>query len=115
MCRYAKGGVQMNMKGLKVKNCLLPTIAVLAMVVFFALAIPAQQASAENESITVSCFKGSSEEGNYIGEISVNRLRDAASDCNQEFPACQGGCLGCVVDSENNQVCYGMDGERISQ
>jgi hypothetical protein len=104
-----------NSIGLKANKCFLPTIAVLAMTLFLTAAIPAQQASAEDESITVSCFKGNTEEGNYIGEISVNRLQDATSDCNQEFDGCKEGCVGCVVDSENNQVCYDMDGEKIPQ
>lgn len=107
--------MKMNSKGLKVNKFFLPIIAVLATTLFLTAAIPVQKASAENESITVSCFKGNSEEGNYIGEISVNRLQDAASDCNQEYYECHGGCLGCVIDSENNQVCYDIDGEKISQ
>lgn len=108
-------GMKKNLTGLKMNECLLSAIAVLAMTLFLTVAIPAQQAAAEDESITVSCFKGNTEEGNYIGEISVNHLRDAASDCNEEFDGCKGSCVGCVVDSEDNQVCYDMDGKKISQ
>lgn len=107
--------VGMELKGSMVKKCFFAIIAVLAMALFMTTAIPVQQAYAEDESIMVSCFKGNSEEGNYIGDISVNHIRDAASDCNQEFEGCQGDCLGCVVDSENNQVCYDKDAEKISQ
>ncbi|MDD2337476.1 MAG: hypothetical protein PHD01_12960 [Geobacteraceae bacterium] len=105
----------MEKKGLLMGKCFLTTIAVLIMAFILTSAIPVQQAYAEDESITVSCFKGNSEEGNYIGEISVNHLRDAASDCNQEFDGCHGDCLGCVTDSEDNQVCYDKNAEKVSQ
>jgi hypothetical protein len=105
----------MKMQGSMVKKWFSATMAVLAMALFLTAAIPVQKACADDESITVSCFKGNSEEGNYVGEISVNHTRDAAPDCNEEFEGCQGACLGCIIDAENNQVCYDMSGEKVSQ
>jgi hypothetical protein len=105
----------MELAGLKLKRGFSATMAALGMAFLLTAAIPVHQAYGDNESITVSCFKGNSEEGNYIGEISVNRLRDATSDCNREFEGCQGGCIGCVVDAQNNQVCYDINGEKVSQ
>ncbi len=107
--------MDMSMKGSMMKKCFSATGAVLAMAFFLTATIPVQKAYSQDESITVSCFKGNSEEGNYVGEISVNHIRDAAPDCNQEFEECQGECLGCVIDSENYQVCYDMNGDKISQ
>lgn len=105
----------MTGKGSMMKKCCMTNAVVLAMACVLSLAIPVQQACADDESIMVSCFKGNSEEGNYVGEITVNYLRDAAPDCNQEFEGCQGACLGCVIDEQYNQVCYDMNGEKVAQ
>ncbi|MGA7827934.1 MAG: hypothetical protein WCA04_09750 [Geobacteraceae bacterium] len=97
------------------RKCFLVSAAALVVACVLTLAVPVQQSWADNESITVSCYKGNSEEGNYVGEISVNYLHDAASDCNEEYEACQGVCLGCVIDAQYNQVCYDVNGEKVSQ
>jgi len=90
-------------------------MSVLVMAFLLIGTIQTSPAYADDESITVSCFKGNSEEGNYIGEISVNQVRDAASDCNQAYQGCQGACLGCVIDAENQQVCFDPNGEKVSR
>jgi spermidine/putrescine-binding protein len=87
---------------------------VLAVAFLLVAAVPAKQAYSQDESISVSCYKGNTEEGNYIGEITVNALQNAAQDCNTEYEGCQGACLGCVVDSNANQVCYDTDGNIVS-
>jgi len=76
-------------------------------------AVPANQAYSQDESISVSCYKGNTEGGNYIGEITVSELQNAARDCNTEYVGCQGACLGCVVDSDANQVCYDSEGNKV--
>ncbi len=93
----------------------LSTMAVLAVVSLLAAAIPAKTAFSQNESISVSCYKGNTEEGNYIGDITVNSVFNSAQDCNQEYEQCRGQCLGCVIDSNDNQVCYDNNGYRVSQ
>jgi hypothetical protein len=113
--QYAKGEVGMNINGSMAKKCCLTASAVLTMVLFLTVAIPVQRAYAEDESITVSCYKGNGDEGNYVGQITVNHIRDAVADCNQTYEGCQGSCLGCVVDAENFQVCYDSDGQKVAQ
>ncbi len=88
-------------------------IAVLAALSMPVAPIAVKQAYSQDETITVSCFKGDTDEGNYIGEISVNGPLNAAQDCNLEYDDCEGKCLACVVDSNFNQVCYDKGGNRL--
>lgn len=105
----------MNVKVALAKKGVSTIISILVMALLLIGTIQMRQAYADDESITVSCFKGNSEEGNYIGEITVNQVRDAASDCNQAYQGCQGACLGCVIDTENYQVCFDPNGEKVSR
>jgi hypothetical protein len=113
--RNLKGEMGMEMKCSMVKKYVSATLSVLAMVFFLTAAIPVQQAFSSDESIVASCFKGNSEEGNYIGDITVDKVIDAASDCNEGYEGCQGQCLGCVTDSSDVQACYDVNGEKITQ
>ncbi len=102
----------MRMSGLHARQ----TMAVLAVLSMLVAAIPAKQAYSQDETIEVSCFKGNTDEGSYVGEISVNNPFNAARDCNLEYVEdCQGRCLGCFTDSNFNQVCFDMEGNKIPQ
>ncbi len=87
---------------------------VLAVAFLLVAAVPVKQAHSQDESISVSCYKGNSQEGNYIGEITVDELQNAAQDCNTEYEQCHGACIGCVIDSNANQVCYDTEGNDVS-
>ena len=76
-----------------------------------AAAIAPTPAYSQDESITASCYKGNADEGNYIGNVSVNDPRNAGSDCNLTYEDCDDECVGCVINAESNQVCY--DEERM--
>ncbi len=78
-----------------------------------ALAAAPDPAYPQDETITASCFKGNTDEGNHVGDISVNDPRNAGSYCNGEYIDCAGECIGCVPDAEDNQVCYDSDGRRV--
>jgi hypothetical protein len=63
----------------------------------------------------VKCYKGNTQEGNYIGDLStVSNLQSAGRDCNSTYPACQGQCLGCIYDSDFIQdICYDSTGKKF--
>lgn len=61
---------------------------------------------AEDENIEVSCYKGNIDEGNYIGNLTVHDPQNAGHDCNLEYYDCKGQCVGCLIDSDFEQVCY---------
>ena len=105
----------MEMDGLALKKRVAVKAAVLAAGILLAAIAATGPAYSQDESITVSCYKGNTEEGNYIGNISVNNPQNAGNDCNQEYDDCQGQCLGCVIDSDSNQVCYDNSGKKILQ
>jgi hypothetical protein len=68
----------------------------------------------EEENIEVSCYKGNTEEGNYIGNLTVTTPENAGQDCNSFYYACQGQCLGCFPDSDfTEDVCYDNNGRRF--
>ncbi len=101
----------MRISGLQVSS----TMAVLAAVSLLVAAVPVKPAYPQDENIKVSCYKGNTDEGNYVGELSVNNVFNSARECNLEYDVCQGKCLGCAVDSNFNQVCYDKDGKKASQ
>jgi hypothetical protein len=91
-------------------------VAVMAalLAALFLVAAPMQPSYAEDENITVSCFKGNLDEGNNIGELTVNNVEDGGKDCNNSYEDCQGQCLGCIFDYNlSRQVCYDGNGEKI--
>ncbi len=101
----------MRMSGLRASY----TLVMLAAFLMLFSEIQTKQAYAQDETITVSCFKGNTDQGNYLGEISVSNSLNAASDCNNEYGECEGQCLGCFVDSDFNQICYDVGGNKIPQ
>jgi hypothetical protein len=68
----------------------------------------------QDENIEVSCYKGNTEEGNYVGNLTVNTPENAGQDCNSNYYQCQGECLGCFPDSDfTEDVCYDNEGRRF--
>jgi len=91
--------------------------AILAAAVLLAsltVAITGIPAHAQDESITVSCFKGNLGEGNYIGNLTVTVPENAGPLCNSTYYDCQGKCIGCFTDPKlDKQVCYDNTGTKI--
>ncbi len=68
------------------------------------------------ESIDVSCYKKKSEEGLYVGNVSITRPETAAVNCNATYYDCKDKCIGCFTDPKLDQtVCYNAAGEKVSQ
>ncbi len=63
----------------------------------------------------VKCYKGNTQGGNYVGELSsVTNLQNAGRDCNSTYPDCQGQCLGCIYDSDFVQdICFDSSGNKF--
>lgn len=75
-------------------------------------AIPVRQAFSQTETVTLSCYNGTTEEGNYIGDLSMTGSMDPAGDCNAEYDDCNGNCVACVMDTNQNQVCFDKNGRQ---
>ncbi len=69
----------------------------------------------QEETVTVSCFKGNTDAGNFIGSITITSPQAAGRRCNSVYYDCQGECLGCFTDSNGFQVCYDNDGRKIQK
>jgi len=103
----------MDMDRLAMKKRAAVKAAILAAAILLAAIAATGPAYSQDESITVSCYKGNTDEGNYIGNITVNDPRNANNDCNLEYDDCQGQCLGCFLDADFNNVCYDNSGKKI--
>jgi hypothetical protein len=69
----------------------------------------------QEETVTVSCFKGNLDEGNFIGSLTVTSPQDAGRSCNSFYYDCQGECMGCVTNPNGFQVCYDNEGKKITK
>ncbi len=70
--------------------------------------------AADDEEITVRCYKGKLDDGIYIGDLTVNHPENAGRDCNQTYIDCQGECLGCFQDTNlDRTVCYDTSGGKF--
>jgi hypothetical protein len=88
--------------------------AVLVVAFLVAATVPVNPAHTQDESIEVSCYKGNTQEGNYVGNLTVNTPENAGQDCNSTYYDCRGKCLGCFPDSEfTEDVCYDNAGRRF--
>lgn len=75
-----------------------------------------QTAYAEDESIEVSCYKGNTEEGNFVGSLTVTRPANAVQDCNATYYDCDGTCVGCYYDPKlDKKVCFDKTGENVPE
>jgi len=96
------------------------TIALLtAALLFVGVTRPVTPAYSQDKITTIYCYKGNTEEGNYIGEFSLkyslNNPVYYSNDCNHEYADCNGKCLGCYIDKNLKQVCYDEFGKRLGQ
>lgn len=82
-------------------------------VVFFTILVVTLAAAAQEEEITVSCYKGNLDEGNNVGTVTVTKPEDAGPSCNSTYYDCQGQCLGCFPDKDlDRMVCYDNTGNK---
>ena len=93
--------------------------AMLAPILFLAaltVLVEARPVLADDETISVSCFKGNSDEGNYVGNVTVTYPTNAGQECNTTYYACDGQCLGCFTDPKSDQqVCYDKSGGKVAR
>lgn len=82
-------------------------------------AIPVKTSRAANscdcdEATLVSCYKGNTEEGNYIGDLTAPIPEIASQSCNSQYAACQRECSGCFADYDiTEDVCYDRAGRKF--
>jgi hypothetical protein len=103
--------VFMDKKGMKKINITSLIIAT----VLAAVLIQVNQVQADDEKIEVACYRGNLDEGNFIGNLTVNDPRNAGHDCNLEYYDCKGECVGCLTDSDSKQVCYDDSGTKLAK
>jgi hypothetical protein len=96
------------------KNNSAPFKATVLTVTFLMAAFaPERPAHTYSEVITVSCYKGNPDDGNYIGNLTVPDPENAVQGCNSLYSDCQGKCDGCFVDSDiTEDVCYDKSGKK---
>ncbi len=104
----------MEMKASPMKSHAAAGGALLA-ALLFALAVTPAPVYPQDEAVTAKCYKGNTDEGNYVGDISLNDPGNAGAECNGEYIDCEGQCVGCVLDAENNRVCFDNDGKQLSE
>ncbi len=98
------------------KNGAIVRAAVLIVTFVVAAIAPANPAYPQDENITVSCYKGNLEEGNYIGDLTVTDPENAGQNCNSLYYDCNGRCVGCFFDPDlSEDVCYDNAGKKFLQ
>ncbi len=96
------------------KNGAIVRAAVLIVTFVVAAIAPANPAYPQDENITVSCYKGNPEDGNYIGDLTAQTPEIAGRSCNSLYADCQGECQGCFPDSDiTEDVCYDKSGRKF--
>jgi hypothetical protein len=106
--------VVMDMDSLAKKSRAAVKAAVLIVILLVAATGRVKPAYTQEENITVSCYKGNLDEGNYIGDLTVTTPENAGQDCNSLYYDCQGECLGCFPDSDfTEDVCYDNMGKKF--
>lgn len=85
-------------------------VAVLLMVVFLAGVISAR----DDEDVPVSCYLGTDEQYEEIGNIDVfNPSRNAVGLCNTIHSDCNGQCWACWTDSDGEAICRDLSGRQF--
>lgn len=93
--------------GMGIRRC--GTVLVLMLFVPFIIAPtgPPDRDAPENQAIMVSCYKGNTEQGNFVGNITVSVRENGGRDCDSSFPICDEKCLGCFFDlNSSKNICY---------
>ena len=89
---------------------------IIAFILFFVLIfISAAYASDEGEGITITCYVANPQGYEYIGELEVFDLSEAASTCNNTYEDCQGNCISCFLDEESLEVCIDKRGNEFER
>jgi len=89
-------------------------MAAAMVVVLAALVILAIPAYTDDENITASCYKGNSDQGDYLGTVMIFSPESAGQRCNSLYYGCRGKCVGCFDDSDfGGEVCYDNAGRKF--
>ncbi len=104
----------MDMNRLEKKTRVSVKAAVLIVTFLVAAAAQVKPAYAYGEVVSVSCYKGNPEDGNYIGDLTAQTPEIAGRSCNSLYADCQGECQGCFPDSDiTEDVCYDKSGRKF--
>jgi hypothetical protein len=86
----------------------------IAFVFVVAVAISPPSAYTDGENVTVSCYKGNLDMGNYVGNVVIFDPNTAGQSCNSLYYDCRGKCYGCFSDFDlSEDVCYDNAGRRF--
>ena len=89
----------------------------MSMGIAFVLATVIMQAPpayTDGENISVSCYKGNLDMGNYVGNVMIFDPGAAGQSCNSLYYDCKGKCFGCFSDFDlSEEVCYDNAGRRF--
>jgi hypothetical protein len=108
--------VIMRNNNLVVKRGVVVLIQFIIFILIVAVTATVKTAYSQDESIEVSCYKGNSEEGNYVGNVSVNSPANAGQECNSAYYNCDGKCVGCYYDQKHDKtVCYDNSGGKVTK
>jgi hypothetical protein len=85
------------------------TVLVLA-----AVAMPVTPAHTDDENVSVSCYKGDSNNGYMVGNMMIFSPETAGQSCNSFYYDCKGKCYGCFSDFDlSEDVCYDAAGRKF--
>jgi len=91
-------------------------LTLIVLTAFLAVLAIVATAVAQDEEITVSCYKGNLDEGNYVGTVTVTVPENSGQSCNTTYYECQDKCLGCFPDADLDRlVCYDNSGTRTQK
>ena len=84
-------------------------------ILFFVFVFLSSVHAGEGEGTTVSCYIANPPSYDYIGELEVFNLSEAASSCNTTYEDCQGNCIGCYIDEDSLEVCIDKSGNEFER
>ena len=83
---------------------------------FVTVAATVKQAYPQDEAIDVSCYKGISQEGIYVGNVTVTKPASAGETCNSTYYDCDGKCVGCYYDQNlSKTICFDKSGGTVAK
>lgn len=86
------------------------------LILFTAVAATVKPAYPADESIDVTCYKGNTEEGNQVGNVTVTNPTDAGQACNSTYYDCDGKCIGCYYDQNQGKTfCFNNAGDNVAK
>jgi len=86
-----------------------------SLILFFIVVLLTAVHSGASDGTTISCYVANPPDYEYVGEIEVFNLAEAASACNNFYATCQGACVGCYLNSESIEICIDKNGNQFQK